>query len=83
MPFGLTNAPAIFQALSNNVLRDMLDNFVFVYLDILMFSHTPEEHVLHVRQVLQRLLENKLKPSKCKFCFYCKFSGFYCWARSV
>lgn len=30
---GLTNAPAVFQALINNVLRDMLDKFVFVYLD--------------------------------------------------
>ena len=33
MPFGLTNAPAVFQALVNDVLRDMLNKFVFVYLD--------------------------------------------------
>ena len=32
MPFGLTNAPAVFQALVDNVLRDMLNRFVFVYL---------------------------------------------------
>ncbi len=37
MPFGLTNA--VFQALINDVLRDMLNQFVFVYLDdILIFS---------------------------------------------
>ncbi len=30
-PFGLTNAPAVFQALINDVLRDMLIQFVFVY----------------------------------------------------
>ena len=33
MPFGLTNAPTVFQALINDVLRDMLNKFVFVYLD--------------------------------------------------
>lgn len=33
MPFGLTNAPAIFQALVNDILQDMLNSFVFVYLD--------------------------------------------------
>nr|CBN81752.1 Pol polyprotein [Dicentrarchus labrax] len=70
MPFGLTNAPAVFQALVNDVLRDMLNRFLFVYLDdILIFSQSQEEHVQHVRQVLQRLLENKLfvKAEKCEF----------------
>ncbi|KAF7655703.1 hypothetical protein LDENG_00052030 [Lucifuga dentata] len=70
MPFGLTNAPAIFQALVNDVLRDMLNRFVFVYLDdILIFSRSREEHVLHVQSVLQHLLENSLycKAEKCEF----------------
>ncbi|CAK6981241.1 uncharacterized protein LOC108874699, partial [Scomber scombrus] len=70
MPFGLTNAPAVFQALVNDVLRDMLNRFVFVYLDdILIFSHSYAEHVDHVKQVLKRLLENKLyvKAEKCHF----------------
>lgn len=70
MPFGLTNAPAVFQALVNDILRDFLNRFVFVYLDdILIFSSSAEEHVFHVRQVLQRLLENKLfvKAEKCEF----------------
>ncbi len=35
MPFGLTNAPAFFQALINYVLRDMLNQFTYVYL----YSH--------------------------------------------
>ena len=70
MPFGLTNAPAVFQALVNDVLRDMLNRFVFVYLDdILIFSRSPAEHEQHVRRVLQRLLENRLfvKAEKCVF----------------
>lgn len=41
MLFSLTNAPAVFQAQVNDVLRDMLNQFVFVYLDdILIFSKT-------------------------------------------
>lgn len=61
LPFGLVNAPTVFQALVNDILRDMLNIFVFVYLDdILIFSPSLQVHVQHVRQVLQRLLENKL-----------------------
>ncbi len=38
MPFGLSNSPAVFQALVNDVLRDMVDQFIYVYLDdILIF----------------------------------------------
>lgn len=61
MPFGLTNAPGVFQALVNDVLHDMLNQFVFVYLDdILIFSRTLPEHTQHVQQVLRRLHENSL-----------------------
>ncbi|KAI7791431.1 putative vitellogenin [Triplophysa rosa] len=39
LPFGLTNAPAVFQGLVNSILGDMINKFVFVYLDdILTFS---------------------------------------------
>lgn len=70
LPFGLVNAPAVFQALVNDVLRDMLNVFVFVYLDdILIFSPSLQMHIQHVRRVLQRLLENRLfvKAEKCAF----------------
>lgn len=70
VPFGLTNAPAMFQALVNDVLWDMLNSCVFVYLDdLLIFSRFREVHVHHLQSVLQRLLENSLfvKAKKCEF----------------
>ncbi len=40
LPFGLTNAPAVFQGMVNSVLGDMINQFVFVYLDdISSFLH--------------------------------------------
>ena len=48
-PFGLTITPAVFQALVNDVLRDMLNRFIFFYIgDIFVFPRSPQEHVLHV-----------------------------------
>lgn len=70
MPFGLTNAPATFQTMINHVLREHLDHFVIAYLDdILVFSKTKEEHVEHVRQVMEELQSAKLllEPNKCVF----------------
>ncbi len=70
LPFGLSNAPAVFQDLVNSVLGDMINQFVFVYLDdIQIFSPSLQVHTQHVRRVLQHLLENKLfvKAEKCEF----------------
>ena len=51
MPFGLTNAPAVFQAMINDVLRDFLDQFVYVYLDdILIYSPDIATHQLRCRK---------------------------------
>lgn len=61
MPFGLVNALAVFHSLINDVLRDLLNRFVFVYLDnILIFSKNLQEHGLHVLLVLQQLMRNHL-----------------------
>jgi hypothetical protein len=56
MPFGLCNAPATFMRVMNDVLRHFLDHCVIVYLDyILIFNKSREEHVMHVKQVLDVL----------------------------
>ena len=60
MPFGLTNAPAVFQRLMQQVLSGLNPvagpDFVAVYLDdVLIFSETLDEHLTHLRQVLERI----------------------------
>ncbi|KAJ9525182.1 hypothetical protein QJQ45_020705, partial [Haematococcus lacustris] len=68
--FGLTNAPATFQRMMNNVFKPLINECVLVYIDdILVMSNTPEEHVQHLRQVLQLMRENKFyaKLAKCEF----------------
>ncbi|GBG64149.1 hypothetical protein CBR_g40848 [Chara braunii] len=70
MPFGLTNAPATFQRAMNDIFRDILEQYVLVYLDdILVYSRTLEEHLRHLRDVLDCLRRHGFyaKLSKCRF----------------
>ena len=67
---GLCNAPKTFMRVINDVFRSYIDKFVIVYLDdILIFSSSWEEHIKHVKQVLEILQREKLylKMSKCEF----------------
>jgi hypothetical protein len=70
MSFGLTNAPTFFMNLMNSVFMDYLEKFVMVFIDdILIYSQSEEEHVDHLKMVLQRLREHQLyaELSKCEF----------------
>ena len=80
MPMGLCGAPSTFQYLMDNTFREpvTLSNgitvafhqFIAIYLDdVCIFSSTEEEHLVHLRAVLQRLREHNLfvKPSKCEW----------------
>ncbi|GJV34102.1 putative reverse transcriptase domain-containing protein [Tanacetum coccineum] len=75
MPFGQTNAPAIFMDLMNRFCRPYLDKFMIVFIDnISIYSKTQEEHVEHLRLVLELLKKEKL---------YAKFSKCESWLREV
>ena len=74
MPFGLTNAPAVFQRLMQNVITGLNPeegpDFVSAYIDdILIFSRSLSDHIVHLNKVLERLVESglKLQPLKCHF----------------
>ncbi|KAG7527866.1 Retrotransposon gag domain, partial [Arabidopsis suecica] len=71
MPFGLTNAPSTFMRLMNQVLRAYIGVFVVVYFDdILVYSKSLDEHLEHLKLILNVLREEKLFANfkKCTFC---------------
>jgi len=69
MPFGLSNAPSTFMSLINHIFRPSISIFVIVYFnDILMYSKT-EEHLNHLKQVIQVLEREKLYENLKKYTF--------------
>ena len=69
MFFGITNSPATFQAIMNEILRDMINKgkvAAFVD-DVLIGTETEEGHDEIVEEVLKWLEKNDLyvKPEKC------------------
>jgi len=69
MFFGITNSPAMFQAMMNKILRDMInEGKVAAFVDnVLVGTEMEEEHNEIVEEVLRRLEKNDLyvKPEKC------------------
>ena len=80
MPFRLINVSATFQTFINNVLWEYLNQFIVIYLDnILIYFKTKEQHVQHVRKVLQALQNAGLRVKPEKSLFHSKevhFLGF-------
>ena len=71
MFFRLTNSPATFQAMMNELLRDLINTgkvAVFIN-DMIIETETEEGHDELVAKVIRRLEENDLyvKPEKCKW----------------
>ena len=70
MFFGLTNSLATFQAMINELLRDLINTGkVAVFIDdVIVGTEAEEGHDELVAEVVKRLEENDLyvKPEKCK-----------------
>ena len=80
MQFGLINILAIFQKRINSILEEYLDKFIIAYLDnIIIYFNSKEEHFKYIKQVLQRLVNEKMLVAIKKYKFYIiktKFYGF-------
>ena len=70
MFFGLMNSPVTFQAIMNELLRDLINTRkVAVFIDdMIVGMETEEGHDEIVAEIIRRLKENDLyvKPEKCK-----------------
>ena len=62
MPFVLTNAPTAFMDIMNRVFGPYLDKFVVQFIEnALIYSKDRDEHITHLRMVLQTLGEHQLQ----------------------
>jgi hypothetical protein len=70
IPFVPTNAPGTFHRIINDIFRPLLGCIVVMYLDdIFVFTKTWEEHLQHVRNVLQLFCTDHLQVKECKSSF--------------
>ncbi|KAG9227856.1 hypothetical protein CCMSSC00406_0008678 [Pleurotus cornucopiae] len=70
---GDCNGPATYQALMNHLFAPYIGVFMYIYLDdIIIFSNTLEDHVRHVKLILDILKREKLYLSTKKLFFLCE-----------
>ncbi|XP_075088090.1 uncharacterized protein LOC142170158 [Nicotiana tabacum] len=70
VPFGLSNAPSTFQSLMNKNFHSYLRTFILVFFDdILIYSPSWSEHLVHLQNAFDVLQEHNLfmKLGKCSF----------------
>ena len=78
MPFGLHGAPATFQRLMDKVLSGHEDYSAAYIDDVVIFSNSWEDHLLHIQKVLQSVQTAGLtvKAKKCQFAMHeCVYLG--------
>lgn len=72
MPFGYRNGPSVFQRVMQNILAPFLWIFALVYIDdIVIFSSSFEDHLVHVDKVLKAIKGSGITLSlpKCHFAY--------------
>jgi hypothetical protein len=70
MPFGLSKAPSTFMRLMNTMIRHYIGKFVVIYFDdIIVFSNNKEDHLQHLKNILDALRKHQLHANlkKCRF----------------
>ena len=70
LQFGLNAAVSSFQNMMQLILRPYLTKFCMVYIDdVIIFSETMEQHLEHIRLILEALHKAQLKINieKCSF----------------
>jgi hypothetical protein len=79
LPFGLKNAPVSFQCMMETIFAEEIGQHLAVYIDDLnIYSTNFEQHMVHLRNILEKCKKYglKLKKEKCKFaCEELEFLG--------
>jgi len=69
LPYGLANSPAGFQRLMDLVLRDLVGNECYVFIDdVIVYGNIVEEHARRLGHVLERFERANLHCNRANVC---------------